>query len=878
MKTFLSFFVVVLFIASVNAQNYKKIKIYLADKQDIINLASMGFAVDEAKFERKDNSISIFLSDKEFKKLSNSSYKYDVLIDDWNKYYSKLPKLSNSEEKSILQKSIQMFGVSGFGYGSKGGHYTLQEVNNELDTMHFKYPAITTQKFQLGTSVENRPIYAFKISDNPDQNENEPEVLFTGLTHAREPEGMMSVMYFMFYLLENYGTNPEVTYLVNNRQIYFVPVVNVDGYEFNGSGGMWRKNRRSPDGVDLNRNYGYMWGYDNVGSSPSLYDETYRGTAPFSEPEIQAVSNLCNTHNFKTALNYHTYGNYLIYPWGYIFSETPDSEIFREFSSDMTQFNNYLCGTGYTTVNYPTNGDSDDWMYGEQSTKNKIISMTPEVGNTGFWATGSDIFTIAQENLFPNLYLTWAAGGFVGLHSYSFDKQFFNPGDNVNLSAVLKNKGLSSASNITAQLVSLNPEVVVNNSSVNFNSISERTEVSTVSPFTFAILPDAISQGKIKLVFNIFTDGVQTESDTIGFFLGVPQNVFKDTTNNISDLWTMNGTSGWSNTTSFFYSPPNSYTDSKNGDYPNNANILMTLKNSIDLTGISNSVFSFWTRFNIEADYDYGQIKFTTNNGSTWFALPGKYSNMATGNFQPAGQYLYDGSEPEWVKEEIDISSLSGKQIKIRFELHSDSYSTQDGWYIDDITILHYMLLPVEMISFSAIAENNSVLLSWTTATELNNKGFQIQKSSDNKSWLEVAFLKGNGTTNQLSEYSFIDPNPTIGKSYYRIVQQDFDGTTKNSKSIEVFVRNNYGFELNQNYPNPFNPSTTISYQISTASYVTLKIYDVLGNEVADLVNEKKPSGIYQFEFNANSLSSGIYYYKLVAGNFSETKKMIILK
>jgi hypothetical protein len=196
-------------------------------------------------------------------------------------------------------------------------------------------------------------------------------------------------------------------------------VLNPDGYVYNqqtnpNGGGFWRKNRRDNGdgsfGVDLNRNYGYQWGYDNIGSDPTPSSETYRGTAPFSEPEIQAIRNFCESHNFYLALNYHAHGELLIYPWGYIPNFlTPDAPIFTDLAIDMTQFNNYQYGTGNQTVGYVVNGDSDDWMYGEQTTKNKIFAMTPEVG-TSFWPSQSQIYPIAQENVYPNLVLAWGPG------------------------------------------------------------------------------------------------------------------------------------------------------------------------------------------------------------------------------------------------------------------------------------------------------------------------------------------------------------------------------------------------------------------------------------------------------------------------------------
>ena len=174
--------------------------------------------------------------------------------------------------------------------------------------MKIQYPNLISTKISIGNSIENRPIYTVKISDNPEIDENEPEILYTALHHAREPQSMMQMIYFMYYLLENYNTDPSVQYLVNNRELYFIPVVNPDGYEYNrttnpSGGGMWRKNRRNNGGsygVDLNRNYGpyTYWNAPNGGSSTTPSSDTYRGTAPFSEPETNSIKNFLASREF----------------------------------------------------------------------------------------------------------------------------------------------------------------------------------------------------------------------------------------------------------------------------------------------------------------------------------------------------------------------------------------------------------------------------------------------------------------------------------------------------------------------------------------------------------------------------------------------------
>ncbi len=186
---------------------------------------------------------------------------------------------------------------------------------------------------------------------------------------------------------------------------------------------------------------------------------------------------------------------------------------------------------------------------------------------------------------------------------------------------------------------------------------------------------------------------------------------------------------------------------------------------------------------------------------------------------------------------------------------------------------------PVELVSFSASFEENAVTLSWSTATELNNQGFEIERSTDKSNWRAIGFKEGKGTTSESHQYSFSDnlSGITSTKLYYRLKQVDYDGTFEYSSIVEADITP-FEFLLSQNYPNPFNPTTVISFQLTENSLVTLKVYDVLGNEVATIVNEEKPAGTYRVDFDASGLASGIYLYKLKAGNFIATKKMLLMK
>lgn len=247
---------------------------------------------------------------------------------------------------------------------------------------------------------------------------------------------------------------------------------------------------------------------------------------------------------------------------------------------------------------------------------------------------------------------------------------------------------------------------------------------------------------------------------------------------------------------------------------------------------------------------------------------------------------------------------------------HDPIYAQNNDWRVYDSTLIedhifHFvddttlglvkfmpfaLTVPVELISFNATVVNQSVMINWSTATETNNAGFEIERSPsqnpsiregglDQFNWTRIGFVNGSGTTTEKSKYSFCDHNPLPGKYYYRLKQIDFDGSFKYSNVIEIEIGVPNEFTLFQNFPNPFNPSTKIRYSIpstplpsANVQMVRLVVYDIIGNEVSTLINEEKQPGIYEVEFDSKNLSSGVYFYTLRYGNYSATKKMILIR
>jgi hypothetical protein len=260
-------------------------------------------------------------------------------------------------------------------------------------------------------------------------------------------------------------------------------------------------------------------------------------------------------------------------------------------------------------------------------------------------------------------------------------------------------------------------------------------------------------------------------------------------------------------------------------------------------------------------------IYFSSNTGNTWELIAGV----------PALPTYYEWTVPNVI---------------------SDSCLIMVGGYpcVYDVSDTFFVIVepvPVELLSFSSSVVDDDVTLNWTTATETNNSGFSIerrqvfsqQSTLGNEEWKVITFVNGRGTTTEPQTYSFIDLNLSAGKYQYRLKQIDFDGTFEYSNIVEAIIFSPAVFSLEQNYPNPFNPTTTIKYSIpfvethlDASLLTTLKVYDILGNQVATLVNEEKSAGSYQVEFNASTLASGIYFYQLKYEGLTLTKKMLMIK
>ena len=257
--------------------HYHRISVTISPER-LEYLFNHGLEVDHFGYEDKKH-FTAELSDADVQVFKKNGIAVTYLIKDLEKNYQKVNEQINKE--AALNKAKVRAGAvatpTNFNLGSYAGYYSFSELPALLDQMRALYPNLISAKTTIGTSVQGRPLYMVRISDNPDVDENEPEVMLNALHHAREPMSLSQLVFFMWYVLENYSKDKEIRTLINSTELYIVPCVNPDGYVYNqttnpNGGGLWRKNRKANSGgtygVDLNRNYSYNYGIDNTGSSP----------------------------------------------------------------------------------------------------------------------------------------------------------------------------------------------------------------------------------------------------------------------------------------------------------------------------------------------------------------------------------------------------------------------------------------------------------------------------------------------------------------------------------------------------------------------------------------------------------------------------------
>ena len=700
--------------AFAQSAEYARATVHLENK-GLQELGALGIPIDHGEYIPNQSYTSDF-SYFEIQQIRNAGFAVSIETEDVVRHYREQKahqQYANLRSYEALHNCMSIAPdyptPPGLTLGSMGGYYTYTEMLAHLDSMSAKFPNLITarQPIDTATTWEGRKIWYLKISDNPQLSEPEPEVLFTALHHAREPASLSQMIFFMYYLLENYQSDEQVTALIDNTEMYFIPCVNPDGYVYNetiepNGGGLWRKNRRpNPDGtfgVDLNRNYGYLWGYDNNGSSPNMNSNVYRGPAPFSEPETEMVKNFCIQHTFKMAFNYHSYGELMIFPFGYQHStQTADSNFFFQQGKLTTRANEYIFGTGDQTVGYIVNGSSDDWMYGDTLQKQAIYSFTPEVGpgQWGFWPPANAIVDLCKQQVFQNLWMVAAVlnqgtvseiGSAVIIDSIS------------ELKLLLRKTGLQQGGFFIVRLSSPDLSILIIDDSIMVSGLSLLDD--TILTPRFQVLPAVEPPTQVTFIVTL-ENGYFHSSDTINKTYALPRVVFADSANH-TNAWNIIG--NWGTEVVAGGNGP-VFSDSPNGvNGPNESNeLLLKPQHAINLENALYAELTFRTKWAYETRVDFGKVVVSMDNGTYWQPVCGNFTHPG-GKFQDLRNPVYDRFQDEWVEETIDLSQFLGEdEILIGFFSETNDSIFNDGFLIDDVQVAIVEPLPVISGSESSV-------------------------------------------------------------------------------------------------------------------------------------------------------------------------------
>ena len=593
----------------------------------------------------------------------------DVVVSDYEMSYLKERGFSYKvvEESPDLSVKINF-----------GPYYTYSEAYSALSNIYSSFPSLVSAPFSIGTTWEGRDIWAVRVG--ADSSLHKPVFWLNNAIHAREPGGVSVGIGFVDFLTKMYGRSPEITYLLDNRTFYYIPVANPDGYTYNEvSDGYWRKNKRdnnndgqfteADDGVDLNRNFGYMWGYDDNGSSPDPTSPVYRGPAPFSEPESQAYRDFFNSVQPAVAIDMHTYSNLILWPWGYTSTPTAEDTIYRFFAWRMFRHNAYQSYQSYYL--YPTNGTTDDWIHGATDEHPLALGWTFEVGEA-FWQPDTGII-VEQigENIMPLLDLLKASGPYIEIDN--FDYTF--SGDTVYISISGKNVGFGfNLNSLTATITVPDTFGVVVDGTENIGDVSSVPDGYFSAPNAFAVVVRDYLPYKNFPVEITFTtpDGF---SQNIPLFVAEKlDTLFYDDFDTDLSQWTVVGDNVWGISNG-------NLTESPSGDYSNNLDTYIKLASPLNVSDYGMVKLVIVHRWDIEGNsyQDLGSSIYD------WASIDVNASYLE--NLWPVLQ-RYWASQGTYITQEFDLTQFRDTALNIRLKFYSDYSVTADGWNIDKVLIV----------------------------------------------------------------------------------------------------------------------------------------------------------------------------------------------
>ncbi len=796
--------------------------------------------------------------------LDDAGLRYDTIREDLSAFYAQRSRGPN-------------FGL----------FHTYSEAGDWLDQMHLDYPDVVSAKWSLGQSHQGNDIWCVRVSDNPEVDEDEPEILFDGMHHAREIMASEMVLMLIDHLGSEYGDDPEITWLLDNREIYLVPIVNPDGVLYNettnpNGGGMWRKNRRfngdGTYGVDPNRNYPYEW----VGPGSSTYpgDDTYRGPSAGSEPEVQALMGLVNAHAFITSQSFHTYSNLILYPWGFTTANSPDDALYQHMAGIMSQYNGYETGQAPELL-YEVNGSTTDWMYGATDEHPAALAFTSEIGgyNDGFWPDESRRDALFNENLWPSLYQIMCAAAYVKADDATVaggdGNGRLDPGETAGLAFDLVNLGvLDDATSVTVTLSTPDPYLQLHETTRALGSIAANGTLDlTSAPFSASLDPACPDGRALPVLAQIAWDGGAVDQKLI-YPAGSAQILFEDDFEGPFVNWTTTGE--WDLTTSSSHSPSTSLTDTPVGEYNDQTTTSATLTDGVLVP--AGGTLSFWHRYDIEEGWDYGYAQ-VSGDGGGWTTVG-----------------TYTGLQNAWTQVEVDLSAYAGQAVRVRFELDTDYSVTEDGWYVDDVVIegvgSSNELPPAPALIDPAPGGETLTTVALTCGTVTDPEGDPVTygfRVYDDAALTSVVFAT-EGVTAAGGEAEAEITGLADGQTYWwrafaadtvewGLMSDAQDFVVNASTDVDGVI---LGFDLRQ-IARSGGENVRLALDLPRAGDLTVTVFNARGQAVRTLASGSRAAGSHLLTWDGRDASgrhaaSGVYFVKAKAGNESAVARVLMVR
>ncbi|GAA4237315.1 hypothetical protein GCM10022291_23830 [Postechiella marina] len=891
------------------------------------------------------DDMTLELNEHQLHELEHHNIKYNVLIEDMTKFYSEraikylpeatalikkekaLKRRKKSSSKGKTSKSITIKELTNNvgqydecdeidwdvpdnwnlndadSYPNETNHFggclTYDMVKQELDDMKALYPHLISKKKNASPTnqltKEGRTMWMVRISDNPEVDEPaEPETLYQSLIHSREAATVMNQLYFMWYLLENYDSDPAIKNLVNNHALYFIPVFNPDGFVYNqtvapNGGGGQRKNRNFTggcgtydNGIDLNRNSAYYWGNGGASTTDGC-SATYAGSGPFSENETQIMRDFVYEHDFKLALNHHSYKNAMLHAYAGTSIENPRPDEYSKYNHDMTFYNRYAHGPS-TSISGLNSGNMNDWMLGGPAgvsangtptgigSGKHTLSWTPENGlfsegaggpggsYSGFWPNPINYLPIAKRAMRMNLLAAYFSGKYAKLHDLSQTDITNTTGS---LQFGIENLGQNgndatpSTNAFTVTVTAITPNITINTTSASQNFTAEEILTQKTVDINYTLDPSIAANDEIKFKVVLTNDNA---SSNILYEVNITK-IFNPTVISTLDPtnfsnWTSSGS--WSAVTDGF-NDASAIRSNATIPYATNQNRTLQYDGSFNLNGMQSAIVQFYAKWDLERSYDFVVIEGSTN-GSSWTELCGRltkpgaptannsYSSTTSGGEsanksstddarQNGISALYDGdTQDRWSMEEIVIDASTNSflynqnTVFLRFRLRTDSSNRRDsyknvdfeGFTFDDFKVIAAGCVTSKPTNVLASKETtNAATLNWD---EVFNNSYDLRyRINGSSSWTNINNINEN--TREISGL-------TVGTTY------DFQ------------VRSQCGSSSNSEY------SDTITFTTLACSAPTNVTATDVGLSTARIYWNEIPNATYDVRYSLNGSNS----------------------